>query len=116
VLIDRLKEFHDNLNTDLGVMDFFAKRTKGSDLTADERNRLSALRDKCKDTWSAAPCFDSFIHQRTEVRKSEDERRPLCPDDALHIAFARSAKEVEERLPIFCWRHVQASKTGGRKL
>jgi chromosome partitioning protein len=55
ILLDRLKEFHDHLNTDLKVMGFFANRTKESDLTYDERNRLSALATKCKDSWAAAP-------------------------------------------------------------
>lgn len=102
VLMDRLKEFHDNLNTDLKVMGFFANRTRESELTSDERNRLSALRDKCKDTWAAAPCFDAFIRQSTEIRKSEDERRPLGVDDDVFSSFLRLAEEVESRLPMFC--------------
>ncbi|MBN9517149.1 AAA family ATPase [bacterium] len=102
VLLERLKEFHDNLNTDLKVMGFFANRTKESDLTTDERNRLVALRDKCRDTWAAAPCFDAFIRQSAEVRRVEDERRPLGPGDELYPAFVRLAGEVEGRLPMFC--------------
>jgi cellulose biosynthesis protein BcsQ len=102
ILMQRLKEFHDNLNTDLKVMGFFANRTKESELTIGEKNRLSALRDKCKDTWAAAPCFDAFIRQSAEIRESEDERRPLGPTDELHSAFLRLAQEVEERLPMFC--------------
>jgi chromosome partitioning protein len=102
ILIQRLKEFHDNLNTDLRVMGFFGNRTKESELTSDERNRLSALRDRCKDTWAAAPCFDAFIRQSAEVRRAEDERRPLGAGDELHSAFLRLAEEVEYRLPMFC--------------
>src|SRR5204863_208329 len=98
ILLERLKEFHDNLNTDLRVMGFFANRTRGAALTDDERNRLSALRDKCKDTWAAAPCFDAFIRQSVDVRKAEDERRPVGPDDELYPAFVRLAREVESRL------------------
>jgi cellulose biosynthesis protein BcsQ len=102
ILLERLKEFRDNLNTDLKVMGFFANRTRESELTYDERNRLTALRDKCKDTWASAPCFDAFIRQSAEVRRSEDERRPLGPEDELYPAFVRLAREVEERLPMFC--------------
>ena len=102
ILMHRLKEFHDNLNTDLKVMGFFANRTKESELTNDERNRMTALRDKCKDTWAAAPCFDAFIRQSVEIRKTEDERRPLSPDEELYASFVRLAKEVEARVPMFC--------------
>jgi cellulose biosynthesis protein BcsQ len=102
ILMQRLKEFHDNLNTDLKVMGFFANRTKESELTNDERNRLTALRDKCKDTWAAAPCFKTFIRQSVEIRDSEDERRPLCPEDDLYASFVRLAKEIEGELPMFC--------------
>jgi cellulose biosynthesis protein BcsQ len=102
ILMKRLKEFHDNLNTDLKVMGFFANRTRESELTHDERNRITALRDKCKDTWAAAPCFASFIRQSAEIRASEDERRPLLPEDDLYQSFVRLAKEVEESLPMFC--------------
>jgi hypothetical protein len=111
ILVERLKEFHDNLNTDLRVMGFFANRTKSSELTADERNRLSALRDKCKDTWCAAPCFDTFIRQSMEIRRTEDERRTLCPGDGLYSAFVKLAQEVENRLPLFCRSGIQAVKS-----
>jgi cellulose biosynthesis protein BcsQ len=102
ILMHRLKEFHDNLNTDLKVMGFFANRNKESELTSDERNRMSALRDKCHDTWAAAPCFKASIRQSVEIRMTEDERRPLCPDDDLYSSFVRLAKEVEDLVPMFC--------------
>jgi cellulose biosynthesis protein BcsQ len=102
ILMERIKEFHDNLNSDLKVLGFFANRTRESSLTNDERNRLSALRDKCKDTWAAAPCFDAFIRQSVEIRNAEDERRPIGPGDDLCGAFVRLAHEVESRLPMFC--------------
>lgn len=102
ILMERVKEFHDNLNTDLKVMGFFANRTKESTLTSDERNRLTALRDRCRDTWAAAPLFDSFIRQSVEIRQAEDEQRPLGPDDEVYQSFVRLAREVESRLPMFC--------------
>ena len=102
ILLERMKEFHDNLNTDLKVMGFFANRTKESGLTHDEQNRLSGLEDKCRDTWAAAPRFDAFIRQSTDVRASEDDHRPLRPDDDLYPSFVKLAEEIESRLPTFC--------------
>lgn len=102
ILLQRLKEFHDNLNTDLKVMGFFANRTKESELTNDERSRLHGLRERCKDTWASAPCFETFIRQSVEIRKTEDERRPLGPGDELYAQLVRLAEEVENRLPMFC--------------
>ncbi|MDB5307175.1 MAG: Soj protein [Gemmataceae bacterium] len=113
ILLQRLKEFHDNLNTDLKVMGFFANRTKESDLTNDERSRLAALRNKCKDTWAAAPCFEAFVRQSAEIRKTEDERRPLGPGDELYPAFLRLAEEVEKGLPTFCFPAARPTPTKG---
>ena len=102
ILLDRIKEFHDNLNTDLKVMGFFANRTKESSLTQNEQSRLLALEHKCKDSWAAAPRFSAFVRQSTDVRASEDERRPLGPGDELYSSFVKLAEEVEERLPTYC--------------
>lgn len=102
ILLERLKEFHDNLNGDLKVMGFFANRTRGANLTYDEQNRLTALELKCKDTWAAAPRFEAFIPQSAEIREAEDARRPIGPGDGLYPAFERLADEVVGRLPTFC--------------
>lgn len=83
-------------------MGFFANRTKESGLTYNEQSRLSALEDKCKDTWAAAPRFTSFIRQSIDIRTCEDERRPLGPDDDLYSSFVTLAAEIEERMPKFC--------------
>jgi cellulose biosynthesis protein BcsQ len=113
VLLQRLKRVRETLNPELHVMGFFGNRTRGSALTADEKNKLTLLEDKARDpqNWgSAVPLFGSFIPQSALVRDCEDERRTLCPDDDLFKSFAALAKEVESRLPLFC---LPAGKPAG---
>jgi hypothetical protein len=99
VLLERLKQFRDNLHTDLRVMGFFANRTKESDLTHDERGRIDTLAERCKQMPVAAPPFETSIRQSVEGRRAEDEWRPLGPGDEFYPAFVRLAAEVESRLP-----------------
>ncbi len=103
VLLERLREFRQNINHDLKVMGIICNRTHRSELTADEENRLSLLRVQCHDVWGEnIPQFDTFIQQSKDIRAAEDEKRPLRPDDTAFEAFAALAKEVESRLPNFC--------------
>jgi chromosome partitioning protein len=103
VLLERLKEFRENINPDLKVMGVFANRTRGAELTIDEQNRLSALEAQCLDAWGEkVPVFETFIRQAVAFRDCEDERRTLGPDDELFASFEALAKEVESRLPTFC--------------
>lgn len=105
VLLERLKEFKEELHPALNVLGVFANRThqNTAGLTADELNKLSALRAKCLDVWGVpVPVFDSYIKQSVEVRESEDARRPLGPGDDTFAAFDRLAEEIESRLPMFC--------------
>ena len=103
VLLQRIRDFHDNLNPDLRVMGVFANRTRGSELTADEQNKLSLIRAKALDTMGAqVPVFNSFIRQSAEFRDVEDERRTLGPDDPMFQPFLSLAHEVIAHLPMFC--------------
>lgn len=104
-LLQRVKQFRETINPELRVMGFFGNRTRGSALTADERNKLTGLADKAKDIQfygDVVPLMDNFIPQSALVRDCEDERRTLGPDDELFKSFAALAEEVEGRLPTFC--------------
>ena len=46
--------------------------------------------------------LETFVRQSREVRTAEDERRPLGEGDEMQEVFAAVAKEVEDRLPMFC--------------
>ncbi len=103
VLLERLREFRESINPELRVMGVFANRTRGTDLTNDEANRLSALREQCKDAWGEdVRMFKSFIRQAAAIRDCEDERRTLGPDDELFRSFQALSREVEDALPMFC--------------
>lgn len=103
VLLKRLKEFRENINSDLKIMGVLANRTHRSELTSDETNRLSALRNQCRDTWGTdVPLFDTFIRQSAEIRAAEDEHRPLDADSETYHLFEELAEEVRSRLPMFC--------------
>jgi cellulose biosynthesis protein BcsQ len=103
VLLKRLKEFRDNINAELKIMGILANRTQRSELTYSEENRLTALRNECKDVWGTdVPLFDTFIRQSAEIRAAEDEHRPLQPDNETFPIFEELAREVVSRLPTFC--------------
>jgi cellulose biosynthesis protein BcsQ len=103
VLLERLKEFRENINPALKVLGVLFNRTHRSELTADEANRLSLLRGQCKDVWGEeVPQFDTSVRQSPEVRAAEDENRPLRPEDEMYGAFIELAREVVDRLPTFC--------------
>lgn len=102
-LLKRLKEFKDNINSDLHVMGIIANRTQRSELTIDEENRLSALADIARDAYGMpVPLFDSFVRNSTGVRAAEDEHRPLSSADAAYANFVDLANEVIGKLPNFC--------------
>jgi len=110
VLLERIKEFQRHLNSELEVLGVFANRPRGTDLTADEENKLSLLRAKAHDAMGyQVPVFDTFIRASAEFRDIEDERRTLRPDDPMFLPFLALAKEVESHLPMFC-RPVPAAK------
>jgi cellulose biosynthesis protein BcsQ len=103
-LLKRLKEFRDNVNSDLHVMGIVANRTWRSELTSDEANRLTALADISRDTYgTTVPLFESFIrNSSSEIRAAEDEHRPLTEGDGTYRLFVELANEVASNLPNFC--------------
>jgi cellulose biosynthesis protein BcsQ len=103
VLLQRLKDFRENINPHLNVLGIVANRTHRSELTIDEQNRLAGLRGQCKDIWGfEVPLLDTFLRQNVEVRMAEDEHRPLGSGDEMYGTFADLAHEVASRLPMFC--------------
>jgi cellulose biosynthesis protein BcsQ len=103
VLLSRMLQFRENINGQLKVLGMVANRTFASDLTGEEKNRLSELEIHAKNVWGEyVPRFESFIRQSTEVRKAEDEHRPLTESDRMADMFDLLAREVEGRLPTFC--------------
>jgi cellulose biosynthesis protein BcsQ len=102
-LLKRLREFKDNINSDLHVMGIIANRTWRSELTHDEENRLTALADISRDVYgTAVPLFESFIRNSPEIRTAEDEHRPLTANDGTYKLFVALAGEVVANLPNFC--------------
>ncbi len=79
VLLRRLKDFRENINTQLKIMGVVVNRTHRSELTADEENRLTLLRVQCQDIWGqAVPQFGTFIRQNAQIRAAEDEHSQPC--------------------------------------
>jgi cellulose biosynthesis protein BcsQ len=112
-LLNRLRDFRENINAELKVLGVLANRTyKGDELTAEEANRMSLLRAQCKDVWGQeVPALDTFIRQNTDVRRAEDDNRPLAPDDDAFSVFASLAREVEGRWPLFCRPAAMSGKS-----
>jgi cellulose biosynthesis protein BcsQ len=103
ILLQRLKEFRENINPALKVMGIIANRTHRAELTTDEQNRLTLLHAQCKDVLGEeVPQFERIIRQNVEFRAVEDECRPLRQEDEMHPVFLDLAREVESRLPTFC--------------
>jgi cellulose biosynthesis protein BcsQ len=103
ILLERLKEFRENINSSLNVIGIVANRTYGHGLTIDEQNRLSALKEHCKDIWGSDILpFETTIRQNKDVRNAEDNHRPLKREDAMYRVFHQLAKEVQFRLPTYC--------------
>jgi cellulose biosynthesis protein BcsQ len=103
VLLERLKEFRANINSALHVLGIVANRTHREELTYDEVNRISALKEDCKRVWGV----DIFplrttIRQNVDLRTAEDNRRPLTREDSMYRVFEALAHEVVGRLPRFC--------------
>jgi cellulose biosynthesis protein BcsQ len=111
VLLRRLKDFRENINDELKVLGVVVNRTHRSELTVDEENRLSLLRDQCRDIWGqAVPQFSTFIRQNAQIRVAEDEHRTLRQEDEVYQAFVELAQEVRAGLPTFC---VPTGQPGG---
>jgi cellulose biosynthesis protein BcsQ len=103
VLLRRLKDFRENINSQLKVMGVVVNRTHRSELTLDEEDRLSLLRVQCQDIWGqAVPQFGTFIRQNVQIRMAEDEHRTLRPEDEVYQSFLELAQEVQAGLPTFC--------------
>lgn len=99
-LLKMLKSFRENINPQLKILGVLANRTSRSELTADEMNRWSLLRDQCKDQWGEpVPMCTTTIRQSTEIREIEDERRPLGEGDEMGSVFLKLAEELERHLP-----------------
>lgn len=111
ILLQRLKDFLENINSELNVLGIVANRTHKSELTVEEQNRLTALSGQCKDIWGQGiPIFDTFIRQNVEVRAAEDEHRPLTEEDEMFATFVELAKEIEGRIPTFCKPKLQTTE------
>jgi cellulose biosynthesis protein BcsQ len=103
VLLRRVCEFRDNINSAIKVLGIVANRTQRSELTHDEESRLLLLRDQSRDILGHdVPLFDTFIRQSVEVRIAEDSHRPLRPEDTMFEAFHELAREVVLHFPSFC--------------
>ncbi len=85
------------------VLGIVFNRTFCSDPTAKKANRLSLLKDQCKDVWGEnVPQFRTLIQQSKEIRLVEDERRPLAINEEMYSVFASLAGEIVDSLPTFC--------------
>jgi cellulose biosynthesis protein BcsQ len=103
ILLERLKEFRENINSSLNVLGIVANRTHRRELTLDEQNRLSALKGQCKDFWgSDIHLFETTIRQNVDLRNAEDDHRPLKREDAMYRVFQQLAEEVQLKLPTYC--------------
>ena len=95
-------------------MGFFANRTHGAALTADELTRLAHLRKVCRDVLDKDNAqFAAFIPQSKEIRMAEDDERTLDPSHPSYAAFRTLAREVESRLPAYCRKRGAAVAAGG---
>jgi cellulose biosynthesis protein BcsQ len=103
ILLKRLKDFRDNINSDLNILGVVANRTHRAELTLDEENRLSALSGQCKDIWGQeVTLFNTFIRQNVEIRAAEDNHRSLTENDEMFPVFLDLAREIESNIPTFC--------------
>jgi len=103
VLLRRLQEFITNINTNLRILGILPNRTYGTELTYDEQDRLNELKDHCLDAWGVAvPVFKTNIPQNVVIRRAEDSRRFLQPDDDLYETYLTLAREIETYIPMFC--------------
>lgn len=113
VLLRRMLQFRENINQHLKVLGVVANRTWASDLTSDEKNRLSELVMKGKNAWGEeVDVLRTSIRQSTDLRTAEDEHRPLALSDSMAPVFDLLASEVETRLPTFC--RATATQTANR--
>jgi cellulose biosynthesis protein BcsQ len=111
VLIERFKEFRENINPDLKILGIVINRTHGSELTTDEAARLVRLEGVCRDRLGEQVSqFETFIRQTPDVRRAEDEHRTLQATDNSYATFTELALEVESRLPSFA-RQRYAERT-----
>ncbi|MFL5240669.1 MAG: ParA family protein [Gemmataceae bacterium] len=103
ILLERLKEFRENIQSGLNVLGIVANRTHKHGLTLDEQNRVSALKEQCKDFWGSDILpFETTIRQTVDLRNAEDNNRPLKRGDGMYSVFVQLAKEVQFRLPTYC--------------
>lgn len=103
VLLSRMLQFREKINQHLKLLGLVANRTWGSELTSDEKNRLSELVVKSKNVWGEEiHLLKSSIRQSADLRTAEDEHRPLAESEKMAEAFDLLAAEIETRLPTFC--------------
>lgn len=113
VLLSRMLQFRENINQHLKLFGLVANRTWGSELTSDERNRLSELVVKAKNVWGEEiHLLKTSIRQSADLRTAEDEHRPLAETEKMAESFDLLAAEIETRLPTFC--HATATPTVNR--
>ncbi|NBO91224.1 MAG: hypothetical protein EBV06_02740 [Planctomycetia bacterium] len=107
VMLARIKEFRDNVNPTLKFMGLLGNRATRPGLSSEEQNRLSLVRDKCKEIWGEPVYqFRAAIRQSIDIRKAEDQSRPLNKGDDLYPDFVKLAQEIETLLPTYCRRTV----------
>jgi cellulose biosynthesis protein BcsQ len=115
VLLKKLREIKQTIHPELKVLGVLANRTYGSTLTSNEQNRLTLLRDQCRDVFGMEiPQFTTLIRQSVQVRSAEDENRPLREGDDLFESFRDLADEVASRLPAFCLQNVTSWRAAKR--
>jgi cellulose biosynthesis protein BcsQ len=105
----RLCDFRENINPALKLLGLLANRTHSGTLSRDEDNRLSALRDHCRDVAgeSVRQCV-TIIPRSKDIRDAEDNNRTLRNGDAAFEVFLDLAHEVAGELPMFCRPSDQA--------
>src|SRR5258708_19162856 len=95
ILLSRMLQFRENINEHLKVLGIVANRTSRAELTVDERNRMSELEVKAKNSWGESVTrFESNIRQSAEVRMAEDEHPPLTEDDPIAVSVERLPGEL----------------------
>jgi cellulose biosynthesis protein BcsQ len=113
VLLNRLRDFRNNINPDLKVLGIVPNRTwRAASLTAEEESRMGALLDQCREIWGQPLyLFQTHIPQDSSVREKEDQRQTLQATDALFTTFERLAREIRQQLPS-CFQASHAPALG----
>ena len=103
VLLQQIRELQTNVTPHLKILGIVCNRSFRENLTSDEAARFETLRRQCLDVWGEdVHQFQTLIKQSAEIRRMEDEHRPLGPEDSMFRHFAALTDEITDRLPAFC--------------